>query len=145
MREYQATGFRVLAGGSIEVEGRWTWERWIALGLLPVMLIGLRSPTVLGVVAALALYLSVFPTRRRAVFDLERARLRGEHAGIFAEKSARTIPFAELTGIEIADAGRRGGRAQRAIYARAGARRVYLVTYAGPANELADRLTALLA
>lgn len=144
MRVYLATGVRTLAGGALEIEGRWTAERWIALLLVPVMLVGLRSPTVLGVVAAIALYLSIFPTRRRAIFDPARASLRVEHAGIFAERGAREILFADITGIELADAGRQGGRRLRAVFARTRAGRIYLLTYAGPTSDLADRLTALL-
>lgn len=147
MRRYYSSGYRTLASGSIEVEGRWAGVQWIALALLPVLLLGMRSPWLLGVIGLAAVYLFVFPARRRVVFDAKRACLRVEHAGLFAESGALDIPFAELRGLVFEDAGRRGGRAQRAVFARTPRGRVYLVTHAGErsAEELADRISALVA
>lgn len=147
MRTYYSSGYRALSGGSIEVEGRWAGVQWMALGLLPVLLLGMRSPWLLGVVGLVALYLFVFPARRRVVFDARRACLRIEHAGLFAENGARQIPFADLRGLIFEDAGRRGGRPQHAVFARTARGRVYLLTHAGTRNaeELAERINALVA
>jgi hypothetical protein len=146
MRTYHGTGYRTLAGGAIELEGRWSGVRWIALALLPVLFLGLRSPTVLGVVGAAAVYLFVFPARRRIVFDPQRASLRIEHAGAFAERGTRVIPFEDLRGLVFESAGRQGGRALHAVFARTSRGRVYLLTHAGKreAEDLASRLEALV-
>lgn len=146
MRTYLSTGFRTLAGGAIEVEARWSGVRWIALALLPVLFFGMRSPTVLGLVGAAAVYLFVFPARRRVVFDPAKARLRVEHAGAFAERGTLAIPFSDLHGLVFEEAGRRGGRDQHALYARTERGRIYLLTHAGrrEAEELAARVEALV-
>jgi hypothetical protein len=147
MRRYHSTkGYRLAEGGAIELEGQWAGIRWMALALLPVLLVGFRSPLLVGVVAAFAVYLYVFPARRRVVFDPSRACLVIEHAGLFAERGARRIPFAELTGLVFEETARRGGRAQHALYARTARGRVYLLDQAGgrEAEDLAERLNALV-
>lgn len=146
MRTYHSRGFRALAGGSIEVEGRWSGVQWIALGLFALLPLVMRSPVMLGALGAASVYLFVFPTRRRVIFDARRACLRIEHAGLMGEPGSREIPFAELRAIVFEDAGRRGGRAQRAVFARTTRGRVYLVTHAGErdAEALADRVNALM-
>lgn len=146
MRTYHSRGFRALAGGSIEVEGRWSGVSWVALGLLALLPLVMRSPLLLGAVGAAAVYLFVFPTRRRVIFDARRACLRVEHAGLLHEHGTREIPFAELRAVIFEDAGRSGGRAQRAVYARTARGRVYLVTHAGArdAEALAERIDALV-
>lgn len=147
MRRYYSSGFRTLAGGSIEVEGRWAGVQWIAIALLPVLFLVMRSPWLLGTVAVLAVYLSVFPARRRVIFDARALCLRVEHAGIFSERGALSIPFADLRGLIFEAAGRRGGKAQHAVFARTARGRVYLLTHAGKqsAADLADRINALVA
>ena len=147
MRRYYSSGYRTLAGGSIEVEGRWAGVQWMALALLPALLIGMRSPLLLGAIGLAALYLFVFPARRRVIFDARRACLRVEHAGLFSERGGLDIPFAELRGLVFEDAGRRGGRAQRAVFALSSRGRVYLLTHAGgrSAADLADRINTLVA
>jgi hypothetical protein len=146
MRRYYSRGYRALASGTLEVEGRWSGVQWISLGLLPVLLIGMRSPWMLAVVGLLAVYLFVFPARRRVIFDTKRECLRIEHAGLFAEQGKRTIPFTELRGLVFEAAGRRGGKKQHAVYARTARGRVYLLTHAGKreAEELADRISTLV-
>jgi len=146
MRTYYSSGHRALGGGSIEVEGRWAGVQWISLGLLPVLILGMRSPYLLGIVGLAALYLFVFPARRRVIFDVKRACLCIEHAGLFAEQGSRTIPFGELRGLVFEEAGRRGGRAQHAVFAQTARGRVYLTTHAGrqAAEALADELRALV-
>jgi hypothetical protein len=146
MRTYYSSGHRALGGGSIEVEGRWAGVQWIALGLMPVLLLGMRSPYLLAVIGLAALYLFVFPARRRVIFDAKRACLRIEHAGLFAEPGSRTIPFEELRGLVFEEVGRRGGRAQHAVFARTARGRVYLTTHAGKqaAERLADEIHALV-
>lgn len=147
MRTYQSTGYRALAGGAIEIEARWTGVRWIALALLPVLFLGMRSPTVLGIVGAAAVYLFVFPARRRVLFDPAKGRLSIEHAGAFAERGARAIAFEDLRGVSFEAAPRRGGREQHAVFALTPRGRVYLFTHAGrrEAEELAARVEALVA
>lgn len=146
MRTYLSTGYRTLAGGAIEVEARWSAMRWIALALLPVLFFGMRSPTVLAVIGAAAVYLFLFPARRRVVFDPAKARLRVEHAGAFSERGAIAIPFQDLLGLVFEDAGRRGGVSQHALYARTERGRIYLLTHAGrrEAEELAARVEAMV-
>ena len=146
MRTYHGSGYRTLAGGAIEMEGRWSGVRWIALALLPVLFFGMRSPTVLGAVGAAAVYLFVFPARRRVIFDPKKACLRIEHAGAFSERRTRVIPFDDLRGLVFEAAGRRGGRAEHAVFARTSRGRVYLLTQAGQheAEDLAARLEALV-
>jgi len=146
MRTYHSRGYRALAGGSIEVEGRWTGVQWIALGLLALLPLVMRSPVMLGAMGAASAYLFVFPTRRRVIFDAGRACVRIEHAGLLREPETREIPFADLRAVIFEDAGRRGGRPQRAVFARTTRGRVYLVTHAGDrdAEALADRVSALV-
>jgi len=147
MRTYHSTGYRALGGGSIEIEGRWAGVQWIALGLLPVLMLGMRSPWMVGIVGLVAVYLFLFPARRRVVFDVPRSCLRIEHAGVFSERGAQVIPFADLRGLIFKDAGRRGGKAQHAVFARTAGGPVYLLTHAGKrsAEELAARINALVA
>ncbi|MFT3767419.1 MAG: hypothetical protein QM820_18355 [Minicystis sp.] len=111
-----------------------------------MLLLGMRSPWMLGVVGLLALYLFVFPARRRVIFDARKACLRIEHAGLFAESTSRSIPFEDLRGLVFEDAGRRGGRPLHAVFARTARGRVYLLTHAGKrsAEELAERINALV-
>ena len=148
MRTYHSRGFRALGDGrgSIEIEGRWSGVSWIALALFALLPLVMRSPVMLGALGAASLYLFVFPTRRRVIFDARRACLRIEHAGLLREPVSREIPFAELRAVIFEDAGRRGGRAQRAVFARTARGRVYLVTHAGErdAEALAERVDALV-
>jgi hypothetical protein len=137
-RVYDARSHRALPGGSIEVEGRWSAVSWIALGLLALLPLVARSPFGLGIVAAAAVYLYLFPPRRRVLFDARRRALRIEHAGLFSERGVQTIPFADLTAVIFQPAGRRGGSARYSAYARTREGRVYLFTHAG------ERATATL-
>jgi hypothetical protein len=147
MRTYHSTGYRALGGGSIEVEGRWSGVQWISLGLLPVLFLAMRSPWMVGLLGVAAVYLFVFPARRRVLFDVTRRTLRIEHAGLLSEPGGRVIPFAELRGLTFEAAGRRGGKALHAVFARTAQGRVYLFTHAGQrgAEELAARIDALVA
>jgi len=91
--------------------------------------------------------LFVFPARRRVVFDARRRALRIEHAGFLREPVSREIPFEEVRRVIFQPAGRKGGRALFAAFARTGSGRVYLCTHAGERStaELESRVKVLLA
>lgn len=146
MRTYHSRSHRALAGGSIEIEGRWAGVQWLALGLLALLPLVWRSPVGLGVVGAVAVWLFVFPARRRVLFDARRRALRVEHAGVFREREALEIPFAELSRLVFQPAGRRGGQPVFAAYARTGSGRVYLFSHAGERDtaELEREVRALI-
>jgi hypothetical protein len=146
MRIYDSRSHRALASGSIEVEGRWSGVQWIALGMLVLLPIVAHSPMGLGVIGIAALYLFIFPTRRRVIFDARRRALRVEHAGLFREPDAISIPFDDLAAIVFQPAKRRGGRARYAVFARTNRGRVYLFTHAGERDtaELDGELRAML-
>jgi hypothetical protein len=146
MRTYLSSGYRSLPGGSIEVEGRWVGVQWIALALVPLLLIGWRSPVMLALIGLGAAALWVFPARRRVVFDAARACLRIEHAGFFSEPSAHKIPFSDVSAVIFHEERRRAGKAQLALFARTAKGPVYLVTHAGrrEAEELADRIRRMM-
>ena len=98
MRIYHSNSHRALAGGSIEIEGRWAGVQWLALGLLAALPLLARSPLGLGLLSVVAVWLFVFPARRRVIFDGRRRTLRLEHAGLFREPGALEIPGGEDEG-----------------------------------------------
>ncbi len=145
MRTYHSTSFRARTG-AIEVEGRWAGVQWIALVLLALLPMVARSPLGLGVLAAGAVALFVFPARRRVVFDARRRMVRIEHAGVFREPEGSAIPFDEVRRVVFQPAGRKGGRPLFALFARTERGRVYLTTHAGerPTAELEQAVRNLL-
>ncbi len=130
MRTYHSRGYRLLAGGSIEIEGQWSGVRWMAIGLLVLVPLVARAEILLGALVLASAYLFVFPPRRRVIFDLPRRTLRVEHAGLFGERGGVTIPFDEVSALVFAPAGRRGGRALVAVSAETAEGTAYLVTHA---------------
>jgi hypothetical protein len=138
MRVYHSRSHRLLAGGSVEIEGQWSGVQWLALALLPLLPLVARSLVGLGVVALAAVAISLFPPRRRVVFDAKRRTVRVEHAGFWSERGRVEIPFDEVRRIVFQPAGRKGGRPLFALHARTGSGRMYLCTHAG------DRETATL-
>jgi hypothetical protein len=139
MRTYHAQGHRVLADGSIEIEGRWAGVQPLAVGLLIVLPFVFRSAVALGCLLGLAAGLYVTPPRRRVI--LGRGALRIEHAGLFGERWSRAFPLAEIQSIEFDRAGRR----RRAMSARTAGEAVYLLTLPSePAALLERRVRALL-
>lgn len=136
-RTYHSTSHRVLAGGSIEIEGRWSGVQWISLALLAILPLVARSPPGLGLIAACAVWLFVFPTRRRVIFDVRRRALRIEHAGLFRETGGQEIPFGEVRGVVFQRAGRKGGRPLFATFVRTARGRIYLCTHAGERDTAA--------
>lgn len=145
MRRYDSRSFRVLPGGSLEVEGRWEGVRWIALALLPVLFLAMRSPLLLAVLGVAAAYLFVFPARRRVLFDAQQRCLRIEHAGLFAEKGRRTVPFGQIQGLTFRLLRHGRGQARHEVIASTADGPVYLLTYGGQrqAAELAERVNTL--
>jgi hypothetical protein len=138
MRIYHSRSHRALAGGSIEIEGRWAGVQWLSLALLAILPLVARSPLGLGLVALGAVGLFVFPTRRRVVFDARRRALRIEHAGLFfREAEGLEIPFAEVRRVVFQPAGRKGGRPLFAAFVRTARGRVYLCTHAGERDTAA--------
>src|SRR4051812_27353330 len=107
MRTYQAQGHRVLADGSIEIEGRWAGVQPLAVALLILLPFVLRSTALLGCLLGVSAGLYVTPPRRRVILDLGRRALRIEHAGLFGERWSRSIPLDEIQTIEFDRAGRR--------------------------------------
>jgi hypothetical protein len=146
MRTYHSRSHRALAGGSIEIEGRWSAVQWLALGLLVLLPLAARSPLGLGLVSLGAVALFVFPARRRVVFDAGRKALRIEHAGLFGEPGGQEIPFADVRRLVFQPAGRKGGRPLFAAFARTPQGRVYLCTHAGERDtaELEREVRGLL-
>jgi hypothetical protein len=130
MRTYHSRGYRLLSGGSIEIEGQWSGVRWIAFGLLALIPLVAKAEILLGAVALASAYLFVFPPRRRVVFDVARRSLRVEHAGLLGERARLTLPFDEVRAVVFAPAGRRGGRALVAVSAETTQGTAYLVTHA---------------
>jgi hypothetical protein len=130
MRTYHSRGYRLLAGGSIEIEGRWAGVRWIAIGLLALIPFVARAEILLGALLLASAYLFVFPPRRRVIFDARLRTLRVEHAGLFSERGGVTLPFDEVSAVVFAPAGRRGGRAIVAVSAETTEGTAYLVTHA---------------
>jgi hypothetical protein len=145
MRVYHSSSYRA-AAGSIEVEGRWAGVQWLALVLLAFLPLVARSPFGLGLVAAGAVALFVFPARRRVTFDARRRVLCIEHAGFFREPAVRAIPFAEVRRVVFQPAGRKGGRPLFSMFARTERGRVYLMTHAGEraTAELEQEVCSLL-
>jgi hypothetical protein len=137
MRTYHSMSHRALGGGSIEIEGPWDRVRWMALALLALLPLCARSPPGLGIVAAAAVALYLFPARRRVVFDAGRRALRIEHAGFFREPGTTEIPFDDLRDVVFQPAGRRGGRPVFAAHARTRSGRVYLFSHAGERDAAA--------
>jgi hypothetical protein len=130
MRTYHSRGYRLLPGGSIEIEGRWSGVRWITLGLLALLPFVARAEILLGALLVASAYLFVFPPRRRVIFDVRRRAVRVEHAGLFGERGGVTLPFDEVSAVVFAPAGRRGGRALVAVSAETREGTAYLVTHA---------------
>jgi hypothetical protein len=130
MRTYHSRGYRLLPGGSIEIEGRWSGVRWITLGLLALIPFVARAEILLGALLVASAYLFVFPPRRRVIFDVRRRAVRVEHAGLFGERGGVTLPFDEVSAVVFAPAGRRGGRALVAVSAETPGGTAYLVTHA---------------
>ena len=137
MRTYHSTSHRALGDGSIEIEGPWEGVRWVALAFLALLPLVARSPAGLGIVAAAAVALYVFPARRRVLFDARRRAVRIEHAGFFREQATTEIPFDDLRGVVFQPAGRRGGRPVFAVHARTRSGRVYLLSHAGERDAAA--------
>jgi len=137
MRIYYSRSHRALAGGSIEIEGRWAGVQWLSLALLAILPLAARSPLGLGLVALGAVWLFVFPARRRVVFDVRRRALRIEHAGLFREAEELEIPFAEVRRLVFQPAGRKGGRPLFAAFVRTARGRVYLCTHTGERDTAA--------
>jgi hypothetical protein len=149
MRVYHSKSHRLLSGGSVEIEGRWSGVQWLALGLLPLLPLVARSLVGLSIVALAAVALALFPARRRVVFDAGGRRLRVEHAGFGSEDGRIEIPFANLRSVVFQRAGRKGGRPLFALFAldeRGEGRRTYLCTHAGERDTatLERALTKLL-
>jgi hypothetical protein len=146
VRVYDSASYRAKRSGTIEIEGRWSGVQWMAVALLVLLPFVARSPLGIGLLAVAAAYLFVFPARRRVIFDVPRRSLRIEHAGLFAERGARSIPLDQVSGVVFQSAGRRGGRNRFALYARIAGERVYLCTHAGERDtaELDRELGALL-
>jgi hypothetical protein len=141
MRTYHAQGHRVLADGSIEIEGRWAGVQPLAVALLIVLPFVFRSAIALGGLLGLSAGLYVTPPRRRVILDVGRGALRIEHAGLFGERWSRVVPFEELQSI---DFDRVGGR-RLAVHARTAGETVYLLTLPSePAALLSLRVRALL-
>ena len=130
MRTYHSTSYRVLAG-SIEIEGRWAGVQWLSLVLLAILPLVARSPLGLALVAAGAVWLFVFPARRRVVFDARRRVLRIEHAGFLREPEVPEIRFVKLRRLVCQAAGRKGGRPLFALFVGTERGRIYLLTHAG--------------
>lgn len=148
MRRYYGRGHRVLGDGSIEIDGIWAGVQPIAFGLSAALLLLLvfRSRLLLVPGVVFALYLMVLPTRRRVTFDARARVLRVEHAGPFREPWSLAIPFAELGGLRLKAAGRRGLQPVRAASARTGQGEVYLISLVqGVADtDLEERVSLLL-
>lgn len=148
MRRYYGRDHRVYKDGSIELDGTWAGVQPIALALAAALLflLVIHSVILLAGGAAFALYLLVFPTRRRVTFDASTRVLRVEHAGPFRERWSLTIPFADIRVIRLTPAGRRGGRALRTASARTESREIYLLSLAEGTRDAAleESVTALL-
>jgi hypothetical protein len=148
MRRYYGRDHRELGDGSIEIDGTWAGVQPIALGVAValLLLLVLRSRLLLVPGVVFALYLLVLPTRRRVTFDARARVLRVEHAGPFRETWSLSIPFAEIRGIRLTAAGRRGGRPVRAVSARTGQGEVYLISLVQGVTEtsLEERVSLLL-
>src|SRR6185369_15659330 len=87
VRTYYANDHRVLAGGAIEIEGR--WKRGVqAVAILMLVLLPFvrRIPGVPISMLALGVYMLAFPPRRRVVFDPEARAIRVDHKGLFGER-----------------------------------------------------------
>ena len=130
MRTYHSRGYRLLPGGSIEIEGQWSGVRWMSIGLLLLVPFVAKAEVLLGALLLASAYLFVFPPRRRVVFDVRRRALRVEHAGLFGERGGVSIPFDEVSALVFAPAGRRGGRALVAVSAETTEGTAYLITHA---------------
>jgi hypothetical protein len=130
MRTYHGKEHRVLADGSIEIEGPWAGVQPIAFGLAGALSFFLLLHVWLLLVPALgaAIYLLILPTRRRVIFDVTRRILRIEHAGPWRERNATPIPFADIRTVRFIRAGRKGGRALLRVVARTTWGDAYLLT-----------------
>lgn len=139
MRTYHGKEHRVLADGSIEIEGTWAGVQPLALGLAALLsfLLVLRARLLLVPAFGFALYLLILPTRRRVIFDVTRRTLRIEHAGPWREHNATPIPFADISAIRFVRAGRKGGRGLLRAMARTTWGDAYLVTLYEGTDEVA--------